>query len=201
MQYQFPLFHRHIDLAHFWWERLLKKGDIVVDATCGNGNDTLFLAQRVLSKGEGEVWAFDLQELALEKTKSKLEMELSSEQMQHVRFVQGSHADLPKDLQNKKIKLAVYNLGYLPGSDKLLATHSSSTIASLTAIAEIIQPGGAICLTCYIGHTGGKEEQDAVVKWASGLPKDEWNVCFHQWINMRAAPGLVLIQRCFKSYT
>ncbi|MFA6916195.1 MAG: class I SAM-dependent methyltransferase [Parachlamydiales bacterium] len=195
MQYQFPLFHRHIDLVHFWCEKILEKGDVVIDATCGNGNDTLFLAQRVLDENAGMIWAFDLQEIALKNTKEKLQQHFPLEWLERVHFVHGSHDRLPAALLEKRVKLAVYNLGYLPGSDKSVTTLPLSTIASLKGVSEIIAEGGVLCVTCYSGHPGGKEEQERVVEWASTLPKEQWNVCFHQWINMRTAPALLLIQR------
>ena len=45
----------------------IREGDLVIDATCGNGNDTLLLSAAV---GEsGDVLAVDIQEEAVEKTK------------------------------------------------------------------------------------------------------------------------------------
>lgn len=38
-------------------------GDTVIDATAGNGHDTVFLAQLV--GRQGRVWAFDVQSSAL----------------------------------------------------------------------------------------------------------------------------------------
>lgn len=198
MQDQFLLYHRHIDLAHFWWERLLQKGDVVVDATCGNGHDTLFLAEKVLNDGKGEAWGFDIQQEALTNTQKKLEGELAPQDLENVHLILGSHDELPPLLLGKKVKLAVYNLGYLPGSDKEAITKAETTIRSLQVISEIIIAGGAISITCYTGHPGGMEEQNAVIEWASSLPKSHWNVCFHQWINMKTAPTLLLIQRSLK---
>lgn len=46
------------------------EGDIVIDATMGNGHDTQFLAELV---GEnGHVYAFDIQESAVANTKERL---------------------------------------------------------------------------------------------------------------------------------
>ena len=51
--------------------RAVQPGDTVVDATMGNGHDTLFLAEQV--GAEGRVYAFDIQESALESTRQLLE--------------------------------------------------------------------------------------------------------------------------------
>ena len=42
---------------------------IVIDATCGNGNDTHFLAQQVPN---GNVYAFDIQDEAIKQTQLKI---------------------------------------------------------------------------------------------------------------------------------
>src|SRR5512144_1655855 len=59
-----------VALAHFFLRVRVKPGDRVMDATCGNGHDTLFLAGLV--GAGGTVFAFDVQEQALEKTRQLL---------------------------------------------------------------------------------------------------------------------------------
>ena len=58
---------RPLEMAHDFLAEVVTKEDIVVDATMGNGHDTLFLAK--LAK---KVYAFDIQEQALEKTQERL---------------------------------------------------------------------------------------------------------------------------------
>ena len=59
-----------LPFAHSLLSGCLKTGDIAVDGTMGNGNDTLFLAQLV---GEtGKVYAFDIQAAALLATERRL---------------------------------------------------------------------------------------------------------------------------------
>ena len=65
----FPIFNSHLNLAHHYWERLLRPGDWAIDATCGNGNDTLKLAQIL---GEGGVIGIDIQQEAINKTEALL---------------------------------------------------------------------------------------------------------------------------------
>lgn len=55
-----------VQLSHEIIKQTVKVGDIVVDATCGNGNDTLLLAKLV--GNEGKVFAFDIQNAAIENT-------------------------------------------------------------------------------------------------------------------------------------
>ena len=58
--------------AHFISE-YVKEGDLCIDATMGNGNDTLLLSR--LCGKKGHVLAFDIQEMALANTRERLEKE------------------------------------------------------------------------------------------------------------------------------
>ena len=52
-----------VSIAHRVAESVLREGDLAVDATAGNGHDTVFLAQAV---GEtGKVFAIDVQAAAI----------------------------------------------------------------------------------------------------------------------------------------
>ena len=57
---------------------MILPGDIAIDATCGNGNDTLALAKLVFADGgQGLIYAFDLQQIALKNTSALLDQELN----------------------------------------------------------------------------------------------------------------------------
>lgn len=56
--------------SHEIIKQALVSGDTVIDATVGNGNDTVVLAKAVGSMGK--VYGFDIQEEAIDKTKEKL---------------------------------------------------------------------------------------------------------------------------------
>lgn len=61
------------------WTNVVRKGDVVVDATCGNGYDTLAML-RLVADDElqiGRVYAMDLQKDALESTSSFLDKSVS----------------------------------------------------------------------------------------------------------------------------
>lgn len=57
------------------WRSIVRKGDTVVDATCGNGNDTLALLKMVADeRAQGCVYGMDIQDSAIESTSSFLKM-------------------------------------------------------------------------------------------------------------------------------
>lgn len=64
------------------WKHVIRKGDVVIDATCGNGHDTLALLRMVADKtGGGRVYAMDIQKDALESTSVLLDQSLSPDEV------------------------------------------------------------------------------------------------------------------------
>ncbi len=192
---KYPLFHSHLELSHHYWERLLLPGDHAIDATCGNGLDTAFLATCLFSTENltGTLLAIDTQAEAIEATQRRLEETFGNSVVDRVSFLQQCHSTFPASLP--PIKLIVYNLGFLPKGDKALKTQTETTIASLSNALPLIQPGGAISITCYPGHPGGKEEELAVRSFAASLKDGEWSCYFHERLNRRNAPSLLLLQK------
>lgn len=167
----------------------------MIDATCGNGNDTLVLSQFVLQKSGGRVWAFDKQQQAIEKTSALLAAHLSSEQLARVSLIRGCHSRLIEEIPPQSIQHIVYNLGYLPGGNKAITTKTETTLQSLTNALGLLKPGGSLSVTCYPGHREGKEEQEAVLRFFSSLSNGMWTICRHTWVNRPRAPSLFLLQK------
>jgi hypothetical protein len=199
MRSQFPLFQSHLDLAHRYWEKLIEPGDWVIDATCGNGVDTLKLCQLALRQGAGKVIGMDIQSDAIKSTSLLLDLHLSEEQHTCVELICRCHSSFPPLCKKESIKLIVYNLGYLPKGNKELTTHLATTLQSVEKALELIEPRGAISITCYPGHDEGKKEEDALLDFARTLPPTEWSVCFHRWLNRIASPSLILIQKAIQT--
>jgi predicted methyltransferase len=154
---------RLTDLAHDVIAGHVHAGDIVIDATMGNGHDTLFLAQLV---GEtGHVYAFDLQQQAIDQTRARLERHGAAEK---VTLIRNSHAEMAGELPQGtagNVAAVVFNLGYLPGGEKSVTTTAGSTLTALDASLELLRPGGLISLLVYVGHPGGMDEDQAIREW------------------------------------
>lgn len=187
----------HLELAHRTWEALLKPGDSAIDATAGNGKDTLKLAE-ILLKQEGELFAIDVQSDAIANTRELLSNNFNSKELERVHLFCQSHATFPAPVFNRRPKLIVYNLGYLPGGNKSLTTQTSSTLESLKAALSLVATGGVISITCYPGHAEGALEEEAILAFCKTLNSHEWNVCFHQWLNRPKAPSLLLLRSNLK---
>jgi SAM-dependent methyltransferase len=178
----------HLKVAKEYWKAHLLPGDTAIDATCGNGHDTLFLAELGLSA----LFALDIQPAAIEKTRRCLEGRLDAEALKRVFLHLGSHEDLGKLLLPLPPRLIVYNLGYLPGGDKAVTTTTESTLKSVSSALSILGEKGALSITCYPGHAEGEKEEAALFSWASGLSND-WEVHAHRWINRPRSPSLIWI--------
>ncbi|WP_013629216.1 MULTISPECIES: tRNA (mnm(5)s(2)U34)-methyltransferase [Rubinisphaera] len=151
-----------VDMAHAAVQQAVQPGDCVIDATAGNGHDTLILAEAVFP--EGQVHAFDIQPSAIEQTRLRLPANLSS----IVSLYQASHAEMPLHLPPEsrgQVAAILFNLGYLPGGDKELTTRESSTLAALQIAADWLKPGGLLSILAYVGHPGGGAEAEAVESW------------------------------------
>ncbi len=199
MRPQFPLFQSHLDLAHTYWERLVGLDDIVIDATCGTGQDSSFLARLPCSR----LYLIDIQKQALEQTKERLLTQYGDVIMGRITFIEGCHSKIQEGLTlpEQSCKLIVYNLGYLPGSDKTLTTHTTTTLQSVSQALQLIKPGGAISITCYPGHPEGALEEEALLDMCEGLSPAEWGVCCHRFLNRQQAPSLLLLQRARSKIT
>ncbi len=196
MQYSFfPLFSSHIDLAHHYWMQLAKKGDTVIDATCGNGKDALVLARLVIDEAQGHLIALDIQPEALLHTRQYLGEHLSEPMMTKISLIECSHSEFPKEIAHGSVKLIVYNLGYLPTGTKAITTMTMTTLVSVEKALGLLSPGGLLSITCYPGHDEGKKEEAALESWLKALSPKSYSVCQHRWLNRSHSPSLLLVQK------
>ncbi len=188
------LFQSHLDYAHQAWKQIISPGDWAIDATCGNGKDTLFLAQ-LLAPQSGGLIALDIQECAIINTKQLLEKQLSPTQQASVHLCHQSHEAFPEMAYHKPIKIIVYNLGYLPGGNKSLTTLTPTTLISVKNALNLLVSQGLLSITCYPGHLEGAQEERALIEWASHLDPKLYIVCHLKWQNRKESPSLLMIQK------
>lgn len=175
-----------LHFSHQLLSDIVEKGDTVIDATMGNGNDTLFLAQLV--DKTGKVYAFDVQKQALEKTAAKL----GTAYPQATLFLAG-HEEINQKLSPvEKVKAAIFNLGYLPQSDKSIITQKETTISAMEAVLSRLLPTGRMILVIYYGHPGGEKEKTAVLNFCSQLPQEDFSVLTYHFINQKNNPPILV---------
>ena len=179
-----------VPLSHLFLRSFLREGHTAVDATCGNGHDTLLLARLV--GVSGHVWGFDIQEQAIAETGSRLaEAGLSG----RATLLQTGHEELAQNV-TVPVQVVLFNLGYRPGGDRSIITLPDTTGIALDQSLGLLAAGGIVVVTVYPGHDGGAEEQSTVEKWAAGLNPREWHCWRMGQANVSAgAPYLLLVQK------
>ena len=169
---------RLTELVHNTLNDHLREGDLAIDATAGNGHDTGYLATRVGERGR--VIAIDIQGIAIESTRNLLsEIAVAN----RVTLLVGNHSVILDELleeYKESIATIVFNLGYLPGSDKSVQTEAKNTIQALEASTNLLRPSGLLCVTAYRAHHGGEEETKSVEEWIARKVADGWHVKRHE---------------------
>ncbi|WP_456373094.1 class I SAM-dependent methyltransferase [Thiolapillus sp.] len=176
---------RLTDKVHLIVSEYLQPGDLAVDATAGNGHDSLFLAEQVGK--QGKVFAFDIQEQALNRTATHLR---EAGQEQQLYLIHRGHEHLRESLPREsigQIKAILFNLGYLPHSDKTTITRQEHTLPALKQAREVLASDGIISVLAYRGHPGGQEEALAVRQCMTELAGDDLQ------LSILESPGPVLL--------
>ena len=164
----------------------IKNGDLAIDATMGNGNDTLFLSKMV--GVEGRVVSFDIQQEALERTRILLQ---NNNIERAVTLVHDSHEHIDKYVC-EKIACVMFNLGYLPGSNHSLTTMGRSTITALEKCLKLLKTNGIITLAIYWGHAEGVEEKASILEYANKLEPTKYHVMKMEYINQQNNPPFIV---------
>ncbi len=180
--------HKHFIMEH------LREGDVAVDFTMGNGNDTLFLSKAV---GEtGRVYAFDIQEEALASTRAHLE---SNGAPKNYTLICASHHRV-KEFVSEPIKAGMFNLGYLPRSGKkAVTTMRETTMPAVEAALELLAPDGVLIVAIYPGHEEGALEGEMLREYFSSLSR--FRICPSEFkiLNSPTSPYFFLVEKSPKA--
>lgn len=177
------------DLIHREAEKLLGDGVTAVDATAGNGMDTLFLCQKVGQTGK--VYAFDIQQEAIDATGALLEKYGYADRSI---LICDGHEKMTSYIK-EPVHCVLFNLGYLPKGNHLITTRKETTVQALEAALSLLLPGGAVFIALYWGHPGGEEERIAVEVFAQNLPAACYKVSETSFPNRNKAPLMMMIQK------
>ncbi len=166
-------------------KQYIKPGDRVVDATVGNGYDTLQLCQAV--GPEGSVYGFDVQKEAITATDTLL----SENGFSNYTLILDSHANLAQWI-SETIQATIFNLGYLPGGDHQLTTKADETKKAVSSCLALLRPNGVIAIVFYPGHPEGALEKETLLAWAKALDSSIYHCVHSDMLNQSAAAPSVL---------
>ena len=177
-----------LDVAKQFITQLVPRAGVAVDFTMGNGHDTFFLSQWL---EEGHVYAFDIQEEAVKSTRKHLKEWGARE---NYTLIHACHSRM-KEFVTGPIDGGMFNLGYLPHSDKAVTTRHKTSLAAIQTATEMLKPGGVLVVAVYPGHGEGALEGELVQRLAAGLDSRRFDSFFYRLLNQPSAPFLVAIQR------
>lgn len=173
--------------AHFIEEQV-KPGDFCIDATMGNGNDTLLLSR--LCGESGQVLAFDIQEQALNHTRERLQKAAAPE---NYTLLLESHSHMSQYARPETVSCIVFNLGYLPSGDHSKATKSNTSITAMEQGLFLLKKGGLLSLCIYSGGDSGFQERDDVLTWLKQLDSHKYLVIRSDYYNRPNNPPIPVL--------
>ena len=177
--------------CHHFIKNQVKEGDLCIDATVGNGQDTEVLCSLVGDKGL--VVGLDIQEIALEKTRLRLE---NAGLLGRARLFLKGHehmAEVVEPSAHGKVSCVVFNFGYLPGGNRQLATKGETSIKALERALDLLKKDGLISLCIYSGGDSGFEEREGILAWLKGLDPREYLVIVNEFYNRKNHPPLPVL--------
>ena len=172
-------------LAKDYIKENVKSGDIVIDATMGRGNDTLFLRQLVGEKGF--IYAFDIQEEALQATKNRL---IENNLYNNVSLILDGHQNLDKYIKQNNISCVVFNFGYLPRANHNIATKPDTSILAIEKSLKVLKVKGVISLCVYQGGDTGFEEKEVILNFVKNLDYNKYTVIVSEFFNRPNYPPI-----------
>jgi methylase of polypeptide subunit release factors len=168
-----------LNLVKYLSSRYIDQNSIILDATCGNGHDTLFFAPNVK-----KIYAFDIQEKAIDNAKER------TKDFNNIKYILDSHQNIDKYI-SQKLDLVIFNLGYLPNSDKKITTHFETTKDAFEKSLELLNSKKAIIITLYPGTIVGKDESDNLVTYLEQIDKNRADIFIHKLINKPNNPPFI----------
>ncbi len=167
----------------------LGASDTAVDFTMGNGHDTEFLSKTV---GEsGHVYAFDVQQQALDSTAKNLEQAGCPK---NYTLILDSHHNVKKYVTTP-IRAGMFNLGYLPGSDKTVTTMRETTMPAIEAAIDLLDHGGVLLVAVYPGHAEGEAEGKMVLDYFATLDRHQICCTLIRILNSPTSPFFIVIEK------
>jgi len=175
--------------ARHWAEELLRQavgeGSKVIDATLGNGYDTEWLCGVV--GDEGHVYGFDIQQEAVDRTRERIAKAGIAGRASL--FCTG-HQNV-KEYVRESVDAAVFNLGWLPGSDRSIRTMRETTMQAVEGCLDLLKEGGLLTICAYPGHDEGREELNALIDWAASLDPKKYDAMIRRYLNQPNDPPVL----------
>lgn len=179
-----------VQLVHRLLSGMLTPGGLYLDATCGNGHDTLFLCR--LAGPKGRVIGLDIQSAAVRATNALL----AQNGMEAIgRAVEADHSGLARFAPPGSADCVMFNFGWLPGASHEVHSQADNSPRALQAGLDALKPGGVLSAILYSGKVIGDSEKRAALEFFRALPLSRYTVLiceFANWAEDAPLPCLVI---------
>ena len=163
---------------------------LCIDATCGNGHDTLFLCS--VAGENGRVIGLDIQPQAAANTNALL----AANGMAAIgRAECCDHRELLRFAPPGSADCVMFNFGWLPGAAHDVHSTADSTLPALQAGLDALKPGGVLAAVLYSGKVIGNAEKKAAAEFFRILPLADYTVLiceFANWADTAPLPCFVI---------
>ncbi len=173
------------EIAHELLSSYVHQTAVCADFTMGNGYDTRFFAERAV---DGTVYAFDIQEAALNQTKKLLN------DPANVRLILDNHLFMDRYIQDK-LDAAVFNFGYLPNGSTAITTDAEVSLTAVKKAFGLCKKHALLVLVCYPGHAQGAKEAIEITKWCESLDAHTARIMKITMVNKPHAPFLFAVEK------
>lgn len=177
--------------ARFWAAEIIEKalfeGACAVDATLGNGHDAQWLCSLVGEKGC--VYGFDVQKEAVESSRERIE---SAGYVNRARLILDGHQNMLDHIERNSVDAVMFNLGWLPGAEHGITTHTETTLQAVNAALELLKEDGVMTVCVYPGHAEGAREREALIDWAKNLDEKRYDAMLKCYLNQSNSPPLCI---------
>ncbi len=185
--------HHAVSFQHIIWDDVLPTANFIIDATCGNGHDLLYISQHLSPKAK--LIAIDIQPEAIKNSQKRIELEGKNKTID---YYCSSHDDILSnaDIITNNIDLLIFNLGYLPRGNHQLMTQSTTTIRALDIALPLLSTNGVITIVSYPGTEEGAQENQDVANYLSSINQKEYHIsCWTPLNQVNQPPILYIIRR------
>lgn len=179
--------------ARFWAREMIEnamfEGARVIDATMGNGHDTQWLCE--LAGESGHVFAFDIQPEAVERTRQRL---TEAGLVDRASLFCAGHERMC-EFVDEAVDAVVFNLGWLPGAEHGVTTHTDTTLLAVEAALSLLKEDGLMTVCIYPGHDEGTRELNALLEWGAKLDGCRYDVLLKTYLNQPNDPPRMMAVR------
>ena len=176
-----------LGFSHRFMEQHICPGDLCIDGTAGRGRDTLFLAKLV--GASGRVIAFDIQEEAINSTRSLL----SENAVTWANVYQDSHDNMDRYAKPESVSGIMFNFGWLPGGDHRVFSHGETSVEAIRKALDLLRPGGVMSICIYYGKETGYEEKNAILSFLKTVDAQRFTVVLCDFVNRSGEPPMIAL--------